>query len=106
MTPDAKSPRPGGGSGDHGMSSFSGEDFPDSPSRQKDQARILVRRSGVRAPLHLVPKAAPPRPRRIEVQISIRDDRCPIGMTRPLRITEADAAALIEAAERLEAGHV
>jgi hypothetical protein len=44
-----------------------------------------------------------PRPRRIEVQISARDGRLPIGRTRALRIRECDLPALIEAAERLEA---
>lgn len=45
----------------------------------------------------------PPRPRRIDVRISVADGRLPIGRTRVLRLTERDFERLIEAATRLEA---
>ena len=38
----------------------------------------------------------PPRPRRIEVQISARDGPAPIGRTRPHRLRESDLQELIE----------
>jgi hypothetical protein len=101
MTPDRPNPASAAartGSGD--AVCFGGEQFPDSAPAQKYQARILVRRFGVRPPrLRLVP---PPRPRRLDVRISVADGRFPIGRTRPLRLTEHDLERLIEAAERLE----
>jgi hypothetical protein len=48
MPPDAKSPRPVGGSGDHGMSSFCGEDLPTSTRQGRTQGKI---RSEARARL-------------------------------------------------------
>lgn len=50
--PDAKSPRPGGGSGDLETSSFSGEDLPDSAPAQKYQAQNRLRRQRLVEHLH------------------------------------------------------
>jgi hypothetical protein len=52
----------------------------------------------------LVPPSlpSPPRPRRLQIQISVSDGRAPIGRTRPLRLRESDLDWLTEAVERLE----
>jgi hypothetical protein len=69
------------------------------------QAQNLVRPDRARLlRLRLVPPAPPPRPHHLQIQISVSDGRAPLGRTRPLRLTEADLAWLVEAAVRLEAG--
>jgi hypothetical protein len=44
-----------------------------------------------------------PQPHRVEVQISARDGRGPIGRTRPLKLTECDFARLVDVAQQMEA---
>ena len=83
---------------------FGGEQSPDSAPAQK-QAQNLVRRFGVRRDhLRLVPPAPPPRPRRLEIRISVAaaDGRTPVGRTRPLRLRESDLQELIDHAARME----
>jgi hypothetical protein len=50
--------------------------------------------------LRLVP--SPPRPRRLEVRISVADGRAPVGRSRPFRITDDDLRQLIDDAARME----
>jgi hypothetical protein len=103
MTPDPPNLARGGAAGSGDAVCFAGERRPDSTPPQNFQAQNLVRRFGVRPPLHLVPRPPPPRPRRIVIHISARDSRGVIGRTRALRLTEPDLARLIAIAERMEA---
>jgi len=52
--------------------------------------------------LRLVPAAPPPRPRRLDVRISVADHRTPYGRTRPFRLTHDDLDELIAVAMRME----
>jgi hypothetical protein len=52
--------------------------------------------------LKLVPKPPPPRPRRLDVRISVSSARMPIGRSRAFRLIETDAERLVEIAERME----
>jgi hypothetical protein len=91
-----KAPPPGGDGGALEMSSLGGVDLQANiPNPAPAQDKFLLR---------LVPPSPPPRPRRLDVRISVADGRSPIGRTRPLRLTEHDLVRLIEAAQRLEAG--
>jgi hypothetical protein len=56
-----------------------------------------------RSHLRLVPPTPPPRPRRLDVQISATDGRSPFGRSRAFRLTESDVELLIAAAMRMEA---
>ncbi len=51
--------------------------------------------------LRLVPRP-PPRPRRLEVRISVADGRAPIGRSRAFRLTHDDLDDLIAIAMRME----
>ena len=117
MPLNAESPRPGGGSGDHGMSSFCGDDLQATTTRQSPtQAQNLVRRSGARPPLRLVlgtlptnatksgPPPQPPRPRRhlLAVRISAFAGSAPHCRSRPFRLTHDDLDELIAVAMRME----
>jgi hypothetical protein len=95
--PNAKPPRPGGASGDLGMSSFCGDDLQATSTRQSPPQHKS------RARLRLVPPAPPPRPRRLEVRISISDRRCPIGRSRIIWLDPHEAGELVDFALRLEA---
>jgi hypothetical protein len=53
--------------------------------------------------LRLVPPPSPPRPRRLEIRISVADARGPYGRTRIFRLSEHDFEQLIVTAERFEA---
>jgi hypothetical protein len=53
--------------------------------------------------LRLVEPAPPPRPRRIDVRISVADGRAPYGRSRAFRLDERDVEKLIDHALRLEA---
>jgi hypothetical protein len=61
-----------------------------------------VRRSGVRPRLRLVAPSPPPRPRRVDVQISVRDGPAPIGPSRPFRLTLDELFELIAHLESIE----
>jgi len=90
------------GSGD--ATCFDGEQSSDSAPAQKYQARILVRRFGVRRDhLRLVPPPLTPRPRRLEVRIAASDGGAPFGRSRIFRLHERDLDQLIDVALRLEA---
>ena len=56
-----------------------------------------------RPKLHLVLPVPPPRPRRLEVRITVADGRAPFGRTRLFRLDEHDVEKLIDCALRLEA---
>lgn len=100
MTLEAKGPPRRGADGPGNAVCFGGEHFPDSALTQKYQAQNLVRRPGAR--LRLVHSAPPPRPRRIDVQITARDGPSPCGRTRPFRLTDDDLDELIDIATRME----
>jgi hypothetical protein len=53
--------------------------------------------------LRLVPPTSPPRPRRLEVRISVADGRAPFGRTRLFRLSDRNLQELIDTALRLEA---
>jgi hypothetical protein len=53
--------------------------------------------------LRLVPAASPPRPRRIDVRLSVADGRSPIGRSRAFRLHDHELDELIACALRLEA---
>src|SRR6476620_7676268 len=75
-------------------SDFSGN----GPSARDIRAIFLTRRFGVRPPrLHLVPREPPPRPRLIDVRISVADGRSPYGRSRVFRLTHDDVDELIAA---------
>jgi hypothetical protein len=95
MTQTREGPAPGREHGPVEMSFPGRNDIqPNSPSQGPAQA--------ISRDLRLVPPAPPPRPRRLEVQISVRDGRAPIGRSRPLRLTHDDLDELIDAAIRME----
>jgi hypothetical protein len=98
MTHARERPPPAGG-GPPKSSSYPGIDLQVSiPNRGPGQAEF----SGA----HVVQYPArirPPRPRRIDVQITARDGRAPIGRSRPIHIDERDVPELIDFALRLEA---
>lgn len=53
--------------------------------------------------LRLVRPPSPPRPRRLEVRISVADGRAPFGRTRLFRLSDRNLQELIDTALRLEA---
>ena len=56
-----------------------------------------------RPKLHLAPPVPPPRPRRLNVRITVADARAPVGRTRPIRLSDRDVDQLVDFALQLEA---
>jgi hypothetical protein len=79
------------------MSSSAADFEPNSPNQA--QTQINSRGADV---VPFPPRTRPPRPRRIEVQISARLGRAPIGRSRPLKLTDHDLDWLIAEAVRRE----
>ena len=52
--------------------------------------------------LRLVPPPSPPRPRRLEVRITVADGRSPYGRSRVFRLAHDDLDELIAVAMRME----
>jgi hypothetical protein len=98
MTPDKPNPARTGSGDAVCLSSSSAADVRiDRPPRPNPQAEN-------RAPnLRIVPSPSPPRPRRLDVRISVADARSPIGRTGIFRLYPQDIERLIDALERLEA---
>jgi hypothetical protein len=70
------------------------EQHPDKAPTEKNQAEILP----------FPRRTRPPRPRRLEVQIAVRDGPMPVGRSRPFQIQESDLPTVVEVLERLEQG--
>jgi hypothetical protein len=102
MTPDTPNPASAAARTGSWAICFGGEQSPDSAPTQKYQAQNLVRRFGVRPHLRLVPPQSPPRPRRLDVRISVADGRSAFGRSRVFRLTHDDLDELIAVAMRME----
>ena len=99
MTPDTPNPASAAAQTGSGNAVYrGGERLPNTTPPQKYQG--LIRET--KRLLRLVPQSPPPRPRRLDVRISVADGRSPIGRAGPFRLTRDELDELIAAAMRLE----
>jgi hypothetical protein len=88
-------PPPGQEGGPLELSSSAADFQPNSPSQGQRQAKS-------RARLRLVAPPPPPRPRRLDVRLTVSDDRTPHCRSRPFRLTQDDLDELFEIVARME----